>query len=138
MMNRFLKCSALLSCLVAPISAQAQGIIGGAATGTENGNAAAGPVGAVVGGVVGGVSGGIDGLLGIGQRPRFREFVKHENRPSFRYQEEVRTGVFLPAGGLEYYAVPSTYGAKGYSYTVVNDQTVLVDPRTHKIVQIIE
>ncbi|MDB5558505.1 MAG: hypothetical protein JWQ36_1439, partial [Enterovirga sp.] len=33
---------------------------------------------------------------------------------------------------------PAEYGVKGYRYTVVNDRTVLVDPGSRRVVQIIE
>jgi flavorubredoxin len=35
-------------------------------------------------------------------------------------------------------AVPREYGVTEYRYTIVNDRTVLVDPKTHRIIQIIE
>jgi hypothetical protein len=138
MTNNILKCSPLLILLMAPIGAQAQGIVGGASNGVEQGNNAAGPVGAVVGGVVGAVTGGIDGLLGIDQRPRFREYVISQHRPSYQYQENIQVGIMLPPDGVEYYDVPSEYRVSRYQYTVVNQRTVLVDPQTHQIVQIIE
>ena len=34
--------------------------------------------------------------------------------------------------------VPQEHGAREYRYTIVNDRTVLVDPGTHRIIQIIE
>ena len=130
--------AALLSLsLLAPIGARAQGVVGGAANGADQGNDVAGPVGAVVGGIVGGVTGGDDGLLGIDQRPRFRDYVVREHHPSYRYGEVVQTGAILPGDGVVYYNVPPEYGVRTYRYAVVNDETVLVDPRTHAIVQII-
>jgi hypothetical protein len=92
--------------LLAPIGAQAQGVVGGAANGADQGNAVAGPVGAVVGGV----TGGVDGLLGIDQRPRFRDYVVREHHPSYQYSEAVRTGAVLPMDGVVYYDVPPEYG----------------------------
>ena len=50
--------------------------------------------------------------------------------PSHRYQEEVRVGAVLPSSGVTYYEVPAEYGVRDYRYTVVNDRTALVDPRT--------
>jgi hypothetical protein len=44
----------------------------------------------------------------------------------------------LPEEGVTYYDVPPEYGVRDYRYTVVNSRTVLVDPRTHRIVQVIE
>lgn len=55
--------------------AAAQGVIGGAAEGAHDGNRAAGPAGAVVGGAAGAVVGGVAGLLGVDQRPRFRDYA---------------------------------------------------------------
>ena len=34
--------------------------------------------------------------------------------------------------------VQAEYGVRDYRYTVVNDRTVLVDPRTHRVIQIVE
>jgi len=34
--------------------------------------------------------------------------------------------------------VPPEYGAREYRYTVVNDRPVLVDPRTRRIVEVVE
>jgi Protein of unknown function (DUF1236) len=47
-------------------------------------------------------------------------------------------GAVLPSSGVTYYEVPAEYGVRNYRYTVVNDRTVLVDPRTHTVVQVIE
>ena len=137
-MKRMIAMTALCGALAFPVFAQAQGVIGGAAEGVEEGGRAAGPVGAVVGGTVGAVTGGVAGILGIDQRPRFREYVVREHRPSYRYREEVRVGAVLPSSGVTYYEVPAEYGVRGYRYTVVNDRPVLVDPRSHTIVEVIE
>ena len=44
----------------------------------------------------------------------------------------------LPLSGVQYYEAPPEYGVRDYRYTIVNDRTVLVDPRTHRIIEIIE
>lgn len=121
-----------------PIAANAQGVPGGAAQGAREGERAAGPVGAVVGGVIGGVAGGVAGVLGVDERPRFRSYAVEQHRPSYTYSEDVRTGVVLPEAGVTYYEVPQEYGVRDYRYTVVNGRTVLVDPRTRRIVEVIE
>ena len=128
----------MICALLAPIGAQAQGVMGGAANGVDQGGRNAGPVGAVVGGAAGAVTGGVNGLLGINQRPRFHDYVLREHVPSYRYDQEVQVGVVLPPDGVEYYDVPVEYGVRGYRYTVVNNEPVLVDPNTHQIVQIID
>ncbi len=40
--------------------------------------------------------------------------------------------------GVTYYDVPQTFGATPYRYTVVNGQTVLVEPRSRRIVQVVD
>lgn len=139
MIGRILGSVAVLATLAAPIAAQAQGgVPGGIEQGARDGERAAGPVGAIVGGTVGGVVGGVAGILGVEQRPRFRSYVVEQRRPSYRYREDVRVGAVLPEAGVTYYDVPQEYGVRDYRYTVVNDRTVLVDPRTRRIVEIVE
>jgi len=136
-MNMKLFAATAVVFLSLPFAAGAQGVVGGAAEGAHEGNRDAGPVGAVVGGAVGAVSGGVAGLLGVDQQPRFRDYVRHEHRSSYAYDRPVAVGAELPGEGVSYYDVPAEYGVREYRYTVVNNQTVLVDPRTHRIVEII-
>lgn len=122
-----------------PLAALAQnpeGARGGAAaaTGAVGGAIVGGPVGAVVGGVGGAVVGGIAGDA----TPRFKTYVQAHEVPSYRYREDVRVGAVLPDSGVTYREVPAEFGTKGYRYTVVNDRTVIVEPKTRKIIQVIE
>ena len=119
-------------------AAVAQGVIRGAAEGSREGNHAAGPVGAVVGGVAGAVGGGVAGLIGVDQRPRFRAYAAHEHRDSYAYDRQVDVGAVLPGEGVTYYEVPQEYDVPVYKYAIVNGRTVLVDPRSHRIMQIID
>ena len=128
----------LFVALAMPEIAQAQGTVRGAEEGAEQGGRAAGPLGAIVGGAVGAATGTIGGILGVEDRPRFREYVVREPRPSYRYSEELRVGAILPESGVTYYEVPAEYHAGAYRYTYVNDHAVIVDPRTRRIVEIIE
>jgi hypothetical protein len=138
MIRRFLGTAALVAALAFPSLAQAQGVPGGVERGSREGERAAGPVGAVIGGVIGGVVGGVNGVLGVDDHPRFRSYVVEQHRPSYQYGEDVRIGAVLPDDGVTYYDVPPEYGARDYRYTVVNGRTVLVDPRTHRIVEVVE
>ena len=124
--------------IIAPLSASAQGVPGGVERGAREGERAAGPVGAIVGGTIGGVVGGVSGILGVDQRPHFHRYVVEQHRPSYRYDGDLRVGAELPEAGVTYYEVPQEYGVREYRYTVVNDRPVLVDPRTHRIVQVVE
>ena len=86
----------------------------------------------------GGVVGGVTGVLGIDQRPRFHSYVVERHHPSYQYGEDVRIGAVLPDDGVTMYDVPQTFGVTPYRYTVVNGRTVLVEPRSRRIVQVIE
>jgi hypothetical protein len=138
MIRRLIGIAALAAAVALPVMAQAQGGPGGIERGSRDGERAAGPVGAVVGGVIGGVVGGVAGVLGVDQRPRFHSYVVEQRRPSYQYRDDVRIGAELPDEGVTYYEVPPEYGARDYRYTVVNGRTVLVDPRTHRIVEVVE
>lgn len=124
----------LLATLALPMAAHAKSTLRGAQEGAREGGHDAGPIGAVVGATVGTVG----GFLGVDDRPRFREYAIHERHPSYRYDNDFRVGAALPESGVTYYDVPAEYHVTGYRYTNVNDHAVLVDPRTHRIVQIID
>jgi hypothetical protein len=136
--KRFIVPVILLAALALPMAAQAQGTLRGAQEGARQGNHDAGPVGAVVGAAVGAVAGTVGGILGVEDRPRFREYVVREHHPSYRYDNDFRVGAVLPESGVTYYDVPAEYHVTRYRYTYVNDHAVLVDSRTHRIVQIID
>ncbi|ABD05424.1 Protein of unknown function DUF1236 [Rhodopseudomonas palustris HaA2] len=139
MINRFVGTAVVILALAAPAVANAQGVPGGIERGARDGERAAGPVGAVVGGTIGGVVGGVAGILGVDDRPRFRSYVVEQRRPSYTYRDEVRVGAVLPDDGVTYYEVPDRFNsAREYRYTVVNGRTVLVEPGTRRIVEIID
>jgi hypothetical protein len=128
-----------LTALIVPPTANAQGIPEGADHGARVGEHDAGPVGAVVGGVVGGVIGGVNGILGVDDRPRFHSYVVEHHYPSYEYRGDLRVGTELPEAGVTYYEVPNEYArARDYRYTIVNGHTVLVDPHTRHIVEIVD
>ncbi len=119
--------------------ANAQGTVRGAEEGAAAGDWVAGPPGAIIGGVVGAATGTVGGILGIEDRPRFREYVVREHWPSFYYPDEVYVGMVLPERGVALYEVPREYHVRpGYRYAAVNDRPVIVEPRTRRIVEIVE
>ncbi len=140
MLNRFVAMVALASAVAGPVLAQ--GVVQGSRQGEAAGERVGGPVGGIVGGVIGGVVGGVngavDGIMGRDARPRFREYVVRENRPSYTFGNDVRVGVMLPDTGVTYYEVPAEYGTRGYRYTVLNGRYVLVDPTTNRVVEVID
>jgi hypothetical protein len=118
MRKHLLAISAILAAMSAPIAAQAQsdtvGVRGGAVVVDENGG------------------------IAVDQRPAFREYVIRERVPNYSIPDRVIVGGVLPESGVTYYDVPQTFGATPFRYTVVNGRTVLVEPRTRRIVQVIE
>jgi hypothetical protein len=76
--------------------------------------------------------------IAVEQRPAFREYVIRERVPDYRIPDRVIVGGVLPETGVTYYDVPQTFGITPFRYTVVNGQTVLVEPRSRRIVQVVE
>ncbi|MGM4902076.1 DUF1236 domain-containing protein [Tardiphaga sp. 866_E4_N2_1] len=133
-MKRILISAFAVTILTAPMANAQSGVAAGATTGAVTGAVVGGPVGAAVGAGAGAIAGGI----ADDTRPRFRSYVSERRVPSYRYERELKVGADLPNTGVTYYEVPKEYGVTKYRYTVVNDRTVLVDPGTHRVVQIIE
>ena len=121
MRNRILAIAAIAGAIGAPIAAQAQ----------------SDTVGVVRGGGVIVNQVDADGIVAE-QRPAFREYVVRERVPTYTIPDRVIVGATLPEAGITYYDVPQTYGASTYRYTVVNGQTVLVEPRSRRIVQVVD
>jgi len=121
MRNKILAVAAIAGTMSVPIAAQAQSEI---TTGVVRG-------GTVV------VNDDIDGIA-VDQRPAFREYIVRERVPTYTIPDRVIVGGVLPEAGVSYYDVPQTFGATPYRYTVVNGQTVLVEPRSRRIVQVVE
>ena len=118
MRNGILGLAAIAAAIGAPIAAQAQstvGVVRGESVIIDNG----------------------DGIA-VEQRPAFREYVVRERVPTYTIPDRVIVGGVLPEAGITTYDVPQTYGATPYRYTVVNGQTVLVEPRTRRVVQVID
>jgi len=79
-----------------------------------------------------------EGGIATDLQPRFREYVVQENVPNYTVPGQVMVGVRLPETGVTYYDVPAQYGAHRYRYSRVNDNYVVVDPQTRRIIQVID
>ena len=119
MRNRILAIAAVAGALTAPAAAQAQ----------------SDTVGIVRGGSV--IINDDEGIA-VDRRPAFREYIVRERVPNYTIPDRVVVGGVLPESGVTTYDVPQTYGVTPYRYTVVNGQTVLVEPRSRRIVQVVE
>jgi hypothetical protein len=106
------------------------------------GAAVGGAVGAAVGGIVGGAVGTagaiVGGITGV-MRPRFYHYVEERHVPSYRWSghERIVVGDVLPPD-VVYYEVPREYGVTEYRYTVVDNEPVLVDPHTRRVVEVFD
>jgi len=120
MRNKILAIAAIAGAMSAPIAAQAQSEI---------------TTGAVRGGAV--IVNDDEGIA-VDQRPAFREYIIREHVPTYTIPERVVLGGVLPDDGVTYYDVPQTFGVTPYRYTVVNGETILVEPRSRRIVQVVE
>jgi Protein of unknown function (DUF1236) len=80
----------------------------------------------------------VDNGIAAEHLPAFREYIVRERVPSYVIPDRVVIGGTLPEMGVTYYDVPQTFGVMPYRYTVVNGETVLVEPRTRRIVQVID
>ena len=121
MRNHLLAITAIAAAMSAPIAAQAQNTVGVAGPGA----------GTVI----------VDnGAIGIAadQRPAFREYIVQQRVPKYTIPDRVTVGVILPDAGVTFYDVPQSFGVTPYRYTVVNGETVLVEPRSRRIVQVID
>lgn len=118
MRNHLLAIATIATVISAPVAAQAQSTIG-----------VAGPAVVVDSGAVG---------IAVDQRPAFRQYIVRERVPNYTIPDRVIVGAVLPESGVTFYDVPQTFGTTTYRYTVVNGETVLVEPHTRRIVQVID
>jgi len=123
MRNHLLAIAAIAAAISAPVAAQAQNSVGGTVV-------VVGPGGVVVDNRAVGIA--------VDQRPAFREYIVRERVPNYTIPDRVVVGAVLPESGVTFYDVPQSFGATPYRYTVVNGETVLVEPRTRRIVQVID
>jgi hypothetical protein len=121
MRNRLLAIVAIVGAVSAPIAANAQSDV-------TTGLARGGPV------VIDGDAAGI----AVDQVPAFRQYIIREHVPDYTIPDRVVVGGVLPETGVTYYDVPQTFGITPYRYSVVNGRTILVEPRTRRIVQVVE
>jgi uncharacterized protein DUF1236 len=106
-------------------STTATGAVNGARTGGE----IAGPIGEIVGGTVGAAVGAAVEIPNA-----VITSIPDDRVPSVTIQERVVVGEPLPAA-IEVRPVP---GYSDYRYAVVNDRRVMVDPRTRRVIRIID
>lgn len=109
-------------------SSTVTGAVGGAATGAIVG----GPVGAAVGGIVGGVAGSV-----IDPPPQqVVTYVQQAPAPTTRVVVKAKVVVGQPLP--ETVVVTPIPDDPKYAYAIVNDQRVIVEPSSRKVIQVIQ
>jgi hypothetical protein len=96
-----------------------------AAEGYHEGYRDAGPVGGIVGGAIGTAVELPADVLG---------FVTGHPRPYERYEGRIVVGESLPPR-VRIYVIPDH---RQYAYAYVNDERIIVDPRTRRVIRIVE
>jgi hypothetical protein len=125
MLMKALRIAILAAAVAVPSLAFAQdqqtnppaGGIGGAVGGAAVGAVVGGPVGAVVGA-------GVGAIVGSSLPPQ----------PSVAYSQPVVVGQVLPET-VTVYPVPQY---QQYDYTIINNHRVIIDPRTRRIVRVVD
>jgi uncharacterized protein YcfJ len=110
----------------------ANGTVTGAAGGAVTGAVVGGPIGAAVGGVAGAIAG-----TAIDPPPReVVTYVQQQPAPAstVMVSDPIVVGKPVPSD-VEVTAVPDN---PKYGYAIVNNQRVIVEPQSHKVVQIIQ
>jgi hypothetical protein len=119
MRNTLLAIATAAAALGAPIAAQAQGYV---------------TIGVPAPGVIVEHEPGI----AVERVPAFRAYVVRERIPDYTIPAPVVVGTVLPPARVRFYDVPRSIAVTPYRYTVVNGETVLVNPYTRRVVQVIE
>lgn len=130
MKTKLILASALATVLSGAAFAE-DGAVTGAAGGAITGAIVGGPVGAAVGGVAGAIAGAV-----IDPPPeRVVTYVRQQPvQHSVVVEQAVVVGKPLPQ---EVVLMPIAEDPR-YSYTIVNEQRVIVDPQTRNVVQVIQ
>jgi hypothetical protein len=129
MKNRLVISLAAVSLLASSAAFAQSTTVEGANNGAAAGSAVGGPIGGAVGGTVGAAVG-----LGLEIPNAVITSIQGERVPSVTVRERVVVGEPLPST-VELRTVPSH---SEYRYAVVNDRRVIVEPRTRKVIKIID
>ncbi len=120
----------LAAAAMAPAAAMAQGnTVGGAIGGAAIGGVVGGPVGAVVGAGVGSTVG-----AATEPPPGVVTYVERERVPSVGVHDHVAVGEPLP----ETVVIHKVPKHEDYAYAVVNNERVIVEPHSRKVIKIIK
>lgn len=81
--------------------------------------------------------GSATGLLTQEQRPRLREFMLKHREAELKLPTDLRVGTVLPAEAT-LLDIPPEFGLARYRLALANQKTLLVDPATRRVEEVIE
>ncbi len=131
MLSKIIAGTAIAASLMSGVAFAQSSTVNGAAGGAVTGAIVGGPVGAAVGGVAGAIVG-----TAIDPPPqKVVTYVREAPAPSDRVvvKEKVVVGQSLPQTVV---VTPVPDNPK-YSYAIVNDERVIVEPSSRKVIQVI-
>ena len=94
------------------------------------------PVAGAIAGAITGAAIATGAIVPYEQREPLHEYVVRENRPYYRYDDEVVVGRELPPGAYQSYPVPEQYGVPEHHYAVINGRPVIFHPQTRRIIHV--
>src|ERR1700682_5433097 len=111
-------------------------VMGGVVTTSGAALAQQDPVAGAVAGAIVGAAIATGAIVPYEHREPLREYVVRENRPSYRYDDEVVVGRELRHGPYESYPVPEHYGVREHHYAIVNNRVVVFHPHTRRVIHV--
>ena len=131
MKTKIIAAAALVATSLSGVAIAQESTVTGAAGGAVTGAIVGGPVGAAVGGVAGAIVG-----TAVNPPPeRVVTYVRQQPvQQSVIVEERVVVGQPIP----QQVVLTPIPESPSYSYAIINEQRVIVDPRTHNVVQVIE
>ncbi|KQS87446.1 MULTISPECIES: DUF1236 domain-containing protein [unclassified Rhizobium] len=131
MKTKLILAAALVSGTLGSVAFAQDSTVTGAAGGAVTGAIVGGPVGAAVGGVVGAVAGtAID--------PPPQRVVTYVQQQPVQQSVVVKQPIVVGKPVPQEVVLTPIADDPRYSYTVVNEQRVIVDPQTRTVVQVIQ
>lgn len=81
--------------------------------------------------------GSATGLVRMEQRPRLREHALKHREGELRLQTDIRVGTVLPADAA-LIDIPAEFGLDRYRLALANQKTLLVDPASRRVEEVID
>ena len=78
-----------------------------------------------------------DGHISGDDRVFLKRYTAETRYPSIRAERTYSIGDEVP-GSMTYYEINGRPSMSGYRYAIINDRTVLINPRTRRVVEVID